>query len=142
METKKNFSRIDKEIFADVCGTIKTQENKKADRQQAFVVMNAEVIGLDEALKGGKSSMAVAIRAVERHAGNKSCISDVGMLNLLKDQVSECTGKRFCNLSILSKEDVVAAVCNYLCDVEERYLMSVIATVHTIYSNGFIISAE
>ena len=142
METKKRFSCIDEELFADVCGTVKAQESKKADRQLAFAVINAEVMSLDSALKkDGEHYLAAVIRAVERHAGNRSCVSDISMLSLLKDQVSECTGKRFCNLSILSKEDVVAAVCNYLCDVEERYLMSVITTVHTIYSNGFIVSA-
>ena len=143
METKKRFSCIDEELFADVCGTVKAQESKKADRQLAFAVINAEVMSLDSALKkDGEHYLAAVIRAVERHAGNRSCVSDISMLSLLKDQVSECTGKRFCNLSILSKEDVVAAVCNYLCDVEERYLMSVITTVHSIYSNGFIVSAE
>ena len=144
METKKRFSCIDEQLFADVCGTIKTQENKKADRQQAFVVMNAEVIGLDEALKGGKSSMAVAIRAVEQHAGNKSCVSDVGMLNLLKDQLSEVTGKQFTSICILAKNDVLVTISDYLCDVDEScyYLTDAIDAVHSIYSNGFIVSAE
>lgn len=142
METKKRFSCIDEELFSDVCGTVKNQENKKADRQEAYIIMDAEVIGLDEALKGDKNCMAVVIRAVERHAGNKSCVSDVGMLSLLKDQVSECTGKRFHDLLILSREDVMIAVAEYLRDVEPCMLCDVISTVQSIYSNGFIVSAE
>lgn len=143
MEQKKNFSCIDEELFSDVCGTVKGQANKQADRQSAFAIVDAEVVSLDGALKkDGEHYLAAILRACEKHAGNKSCVSDISMLSLLKDQVSECTGKQFCSLSILSKEDVVAAVCNYLCDVEERYLMSVITTVHSIYSNGFIVSAE
>ena len=142
METKKNFSRIDNELFADVCGTVKAQENKKPDRQQAYVISDAKVIGLDDALKEYKNCIAVVVRAVERHAGNKSCVSDVNLLNLLKDQVSECTGKRFSNLCILSKESVLISVADYLQDSEPCTLCDVIFTVNEIYSNGFIVSAE
>lgn len=142
MEQKKNFNRINKEIFADVLGTVKAQEGKQANKQEAYVIVDAEVIGLDEALKRNKNCMAVIVRAVEKHAGNKSCISDVKLLNLLKNQVSEVVGKRFYSLSILSKQDVIAAVSSYLSDADPCYLCDVIVTVDFIYSNGFIISAE
>ena len=143
METKKRFTCIDEELFADVAGTIKTQEGKQANGQVAFAIVDAEVLSLDSALKkDGEHYLAAVIRACEKRAGNKSCVSDTRMLELLREQVSECIGKRFYDLSILSKGDVLAAVANYLSDAEQRYLASVIATVDTIYSNGFIISAE
>lgn len=142
METKKNFSRINEEIFADVLGTVKAQEGKQANKQEAYVIADAEVIGLDEALKRNKNCMAVIVRAVEKHAGKRSCVSDVKLLDLLKDQLSECVGKRFYSLSILSKQDVIAAVSSYLSNTDPCYLCDVIITVDSIYSNGFIVSAE
>ena len=144
MEQKQRFNCIDEQLFADVCGTVKTQEGKQTNGQVAFAIVDAEVLSLDSALKGGKSSMAVAIRAVESHAGNKSCVSDVGMLSLLKDQLSEVTGKRFTSISIMSKNDVLVTISDYLVDVDEScyYLTDVVDVVNEIYSNGFIISAE
>ena len=144
METKKNFSRINEELFADVVGTIKVHENAKAMvyNREAFAIVDSEVISLDKALKENKNCMAIALRAVGRHAGNRSCISDISMLNLLNEQVSECAGKRFRSLSILSKQDVMVAAADYLDDVEPCMIVDVVTTINEIYSNGFIISAE
>ena len=142
METKKRFSCIDEELFADVCGTVKAQESKKEGKQQAFAIVDAEVVSLDGALKGNKNCMAVVIRACEKHAGNRNVISDVKMLKLLHEQLSEVVGKRFSNLCILSKENVLIAIADYLYDAEPCILCDVISTVNSIYSNGFIISAE
>ena len=142
METKKRFSCIDEELFADVAGTIKAQEGKQANKQEAYVIMDSEVISLDSALKQDKNCMAVVIRAVEKHAGNKSCVSDISMLEMVREQLSEVVGKQFRHISILSKQDVMVAIANYLCDVEPCMLVDVISTINEIYSNGFIISAE
>ena len=144
METKKRFSCIDEELFADVCGTVKAQENKKADKhgQEVFAIVNSEVVSLDDTLRENKNCMAIVMRAVEKHAGNRSCISDISMLNLLNEQVSECAGKRFRSLSILSKQDVMVAAADYLDDVEPCMIVDVVTTINEIYSNGFIISAE
>ena len=142
METKKRFSCIDEELFADVAGTIKAQENKNEGRQQAFAIVDAEVIGLDSALKGDKNCMAVVIRAVEKHTGKRSCVCDIRMLELLREQVSECVGKQFVSVCILSKQDVLVSVADYLVDVEPCMIVDVISTINEVYSNGFIISAE
>lgn len=142
METKKRFSCIDEELFADVCGTVKAQEGKKEGKQQAFAIVDAEVIELDNALKRDKNCMAVVIRAVERHAGKRSCVCDTRMLELLREQVSECVGKQFVSVCILSKQDVLVSVADYLSDVEPCMLCDTISTVNGIYLNGFIVSAE
>lgn len=142
METKQRFNRIDEQIFADVLGTVKAQEGKKPDRQQAYVINDAKIIGLDDALKGYKNCIAVVVRACERHAGNRSVVSDVKMLELLREQLSEVVGKQFRHISILSKQDVLIAIADYLQDAEPCTLCDVIFTVNEIYSNGFIISAE
>lgn len=142
METKKRFSCIDEELFADVCGTVKAQESKKEGKQQAFAIVDAEVVSLDGALKGNKNCMAVVIRACEKHAGNRNVISDVKMLKLLHEQLYECVGKQFTSISVPSKNSVLLILADYLYDVEPCMLCDTISTVNGIYLNGFIIIAE
>ena len=144
METKKNFSRINEELFADVVGTIKVHENAKAMvyNREAFAIVDSEVISLDKALKENKNCMAIALRAVGRHAGKMCCGLDTRMMNLLREQLYECVGKQFTSISVPSKNSVLLILADYLSDVEPCMLVDVISTVNSIYSNGFIISAE